>query len=179
MNVCPWAGIVWAGILSLGLSACGVGAAHRSPADEAPVGVWSLVPKDEAQRARAKARMDLAQAYFEQGQHAIALQEIVQAQAADPQWIAVHNMKALVLEKLGQSAMAKSSFEEGLRLAMRAPSLGSELADLQHNWGLWLCQQGLAAQALPQFQRAMNQPGYLLRHKTELAISRCDSLAKG
>ena len=179
MKAFPWAGAVWAGFLSLGLCACGLDAAHRSSADEAPVGVWTLTPKDEVQRARAKARLDLAQAYFEQGQPAIALQEIVQAQAADPHWIAVHNMKALVLEKLGQSAMAKSSFEEGLRMAMRAPSLGSELADLQHNWGLWLCQHGLPAQALPQFQRAMNQPGYLLRHKTELAIARCDSLAKG
>ena len=116
--------------------------------DDAPLGVWTIEPKDAVQRARAAARLDLAQAYFEQGQASIALQEIVQAQAADPQWIAVHNMKALILEKIGQSAMARNSFEEGLRLAQRAPSLGSELADLQHNWGLWLCQQGLTAQAL-------------------------------
>jgi type IV pilus assembly protein PilF len=147
--------------------------------DEAPLGLWSLEPKDAAQRNRAKARLDLAQAYFEQGQNAIALQEIVQAQAADPQWIAVHNLKALVLERMGQSAMAKNSFEEGLKLAQRTPSLGSELADLQHNWGLWLCQHGQTSQAMPQFQRAMSQPGYALRNKTELAMSRCDSLAKG
>jgi len=85
----------------------------------------------------------------------------------------------LVLEKMGQSAMARNSFEEGLRWAQRNPSLGSELADLQHNWGLWLCQQGQPTQAMAQFQRAMNQPGYALRYKTELAMSRCDSLAKG
>jgi type IV pilus assembly protein PilF len=107
------------------------------------------------------------------------MQEIAQAQIADPQWIAVHNLKALVLEKMGQSGMAKNSFEEGLRLAQRNPNLGSELADLQHNWGLWLCQQGQSARAMPQFQRAMNQPGYAWRNKTELAMSRCDSLAKG
>ena len=115
----------------------------------------------------------------QQGQTAIALQEIAQAQAAEPQWIAVHNLKALVLEKMGQSAMAKNSFEEGLRLAQRNPSLGSELADLQHNWGLWLCQQGQTTLAVTQFQRAMSQPGYALRNKTALAMSRCDSLAKG
>jgi type IV pilus assembly protein PilF len=168
---------LWAG--GLCLSACGLGASQRLSSQDAPIGVWTLDPKDTVQRNRAKARLDLAQAYYEQGQTAIALQEVAQAQVADPQWIAVYNLKALVLEKMGQSAMAKNSFEEGLRLALRAPSLGSELADLQHNWGLWLCQQGKSAQAMPQFQRAMGQPGYALRNKTELAMSRCDSLAKG
>ena len=55
----------------------------------------------------------------------------------------------------------------------------AQLADLQHNWGLWLCQQGQSTLAIPQFQRAMNQPGYALRNKTELAMTRCVSLAKG
>jgi len=179
MNLRTWPNVWWAGLGATILSACGWGASQRLAMDEAPLGLWSLEPKDAAQRNRAKARLDLAQAYFEQGQNAIALQEIVQAQAADPQWIAVHNLKALVLERMGQSAMAKNSFEEGLKLAQRTPSLGSELADLQHNWGLWLCQHGQTSQAMPQFQRAMSQPGYALRNKTELAMSRCDSLAKG
>ena len=179
MNLRPWAGMCWAGFGAGILSACGLGVSQRLAMDDAPVGLWSLEPKDAVQRNRAKARLDLAQAYYEQGQTAIALQEIAQAQAAEPQWIAVLNLKALVLEKMGQSAMARNSFEEALRLAQRNPSLGSELADLQHNWGLWLCQHGQSARALPQFQRAMNQTGYALRNKTELAMSRCDSLAKG
>lgn len=179
MNRLPWPGMWWAGLGAGILSACGLGVSQRLAMDDAPVGLWPLEPKDAVQRNRAKARLDLALAYYEQGQTAIALQEITQAQAAEPQWIAVHNLKALVLEKMGQSAMAKNSFEEGLRLAHRNPSLGSELADLQHNWGLWLCQQGQSTLAVTQFQRAMNQPGYALRNKTELAMSRCDSLAKG
>jgi type IV pilus assembly protein PilF len=179
MNLRHWPGMCWACLGAGILSACGLGVSQRLAIDDAPVGLWSLEPKDAVQRNRAKARLDLAQAYYEQGQTAIALQEITQAQAADPQWIAIHNLKALVLEKMGQSAMARNSFEEGLRLAQRTPSLGSELADLQHNWGLWLCQHGQSSQAMPQFQRAMNQPGYALRNKTELAMSRCDSLAKG
>ena len=179
MKLRTWPGLWGAGLGATILSACGWGASQRLAMDEAPVGLWSLEPKDPVQRNRAKARLDLAQAYYEQGQVAIAMQEIAQAQIADPQWIAVHNLKALVLEKMGQSAMAKNSFEEGLRLAQRNPNLGSELADLQHNWGLWLCQQGQSARAMPQFQRAMNQPGYAWRNKTELAMSRCDSLAKG
>ena len=179
MNRLPWPGMWWAGLGAGILSACGLGVSQRLAMDDAPVGLWPLEPKDAAQRNRAKARLDLAQAYYEQGQTAIALQEIAQAQAAEPQWIAVHNLKALVLEKMGQSAMARNSFEEGLRLAQRNPSLGSELADLQHNWGLWLCQQGQSTLAVTQFQRAMSQPGYALRNKTELAMSRCDSRAKG
>ena len=179
MNLLPWPGMWWAGLGAGILSACGMGASHHLSMEEAPVGVWTLEPKDAVQRNRAKARLDLAQAYYEQGQAAIALQEVAQAQAADPQWIAVHNLKALVLDKMGQSAMARNSFEEGLKLAQRNPSLGSELADLQHNWGLWLCQQGQPARAMPQFQRAMSQPGYALRHKTETAMARCDRLAKG
>ena len=174
---CMWWASLWA--CCLFLCACGVGVSQRGSMGDAPVGLLTSEPKDAVQRHRAKARLDLAQAYYEQGQTAIALQEISQAQAADPHWIAVHNLKALVLEKMGQSALAKNSFEEGLKLALRTPSLGSELADLQHNWGLWLCQQGMPAQAMPQFQRAMGQPGYALRHKTELAMSRCGSLANG
>lgn len=179
MSVQPWVKILWTGLWTMGLFACGLGAPQHQSLDMAPVGVWNLEPKDPVRRARAKARLDLAQAYYEQGQATIALQEIAHAQAADPQWIAVHNLKALVLEKMGQSVMAKNSFQEGLLLAQRSPSLGSELADLQHNWGLWLCQQGQPAQALPHFQRAMSQPGYPLRNKTELAMSRCHLLAKG
>jgi Tfp pilus assembly protein PilF len=121
----------------------------------------------------------LGQAYFEQGQASIAMHEIALAQAADPQWIAVHNLKALVLESLGHSELARNSFEEALRWAKRIPSLGSEVADLQHNWGLWLCAHGFSEQAVLQFNRAMLQPGYALRDKTQLAIARCPSLAKG
>ena len=179
MNLRPWPGLWWAALGACVLSACGLGLSQQLAIGDAPLGLWSLEPKDPVQRNRAKGRLDLAQAYYEQGQAAIAMQEIAQAQAADPQWIAVHNLKALVLEKMGQSDMARNSFEEGIRLAQRFPSLGSELADLQHNWGLWLCQQGQSTLAVTQFQRAMNQPGYALRNKTELAMSRCDSLAKG
>ncbi len=159
--------------------ACGQILPNNAATDLAPVGVWSLPIEQTPGRARAKARLELGQAYFEQGQASIAMQEIALAQAADPQWIAVHNLKALVLESLGHSELARNSFEEALRWAQRNQSLGSEVADLQHNWGLWLCAHGFSEQAVLQFNRAMLQPGYALRDKTQLALARCPSMAKG
>ena len=161
------------------VSACGQVLSVPNQNDPSPVGLWSLKHDPSPGRVRAKARLELGQAYFEQGQMSIALQELALAQAADPQWIAIYNLKALVLERMGQSDLARSSFEEGLRWASRHPSLGAELADLQHNWGLWLCTHGAPEQALVQFKRAMSQPGYALREKTQLAMSRCPQMARG
>lgn len=161
------------------LSACGHFLSVPISGDSAPVGLWTLPNEPLPGRARAKARLELGQAYFEQGQLQIAMQEIALAQTADPQWIAVYNLKALVLERMGQSEMARSSYEEGLRWAQRNPTLGTELADLQHNWGLWLCAHGATDKGIVQLGRAMSQPGYALRDKSQLAMSRCSQMARG
>ena len=168
-----------ASMAGLLLCACGSFLSVPASSDDAPVGVWTLPADPSANRARAKARLELGQAYFEQGQMQIAMQEIALAQAADPQWIAVFNLKALVLERMGQFQLARSSFEDGLRMAQRHPSLGTELADLQHNWGLWLCTHGETDKGMVQFNRAMSQPGYALREKTQLALNRCLQMARG
>jgi type IV pilus assembly protein PilF len=161
------------------LSACGQLLSVPISIDSVPVGLLTLPSDPSPNRARAKARLELAQAYFEQGQMQIAMQEVALAQTADPQWIAVHNLKGLVLERMGQSELARISFEEGLRWALRNPSLGSELADLQHNWGLWLCTHGSTDKGIAQLNRASSQPGYAWREKTQLAISRCPQMARG
>ena len=59
--------VLWAGLCAGCLCACGLGANKPESMADAPVGVWTIEPKDAVQRARAAARLDLAQAYFEQG----------------------------------------------------------------------------------------------------------------
>ena len=52
---------------------------------------------DTAQRERADIRLALTQAYFEQGQHAVALEEVQRTLAIDPNHPPSHVMRGLVL----------------------------------------------------------------------------------
>lgn len=102
---------------------------------------------------RASARLELAKAYFAEGSHAIALEEVNRALDVAPSRADALGLRALALMRLGESEQATQSMEGALRLAPDDPAL-------QNNMGWLLCETGKASEGLPYFDRALSQRRY-------------------
>lgn len=83
---------------------------------------------------RARLRLELATAYYEQGQDAVALEELRQSLALRPDLAPAWHLRGLVLMRQGQWDPARESLERSLALAPQD-------ADLLHNLGWLMCQQ--------------------------------------
>jgi type IV pilus assembly protein PilF len=154
-------------VLSAWLFGCAQGtsgltaAAHQSAhadlpteADETPI------------QRRARLRLELATAYFQQGQTHVALDEIKQALAIDPAYADAYNLRGLVYLRLNNLPLASDSFERVLTLNPRD-------ADAAHNYAWLLCQHAhyLASQKL--FARALDNPSYAQPAKSWMAQGLC------
>jgi type IV pilus assembly protein PilF len=115
---------------------------------------------------RAQVRLELASAYFARGQTEVALDEVKQALAANPELAAAHELRGLVYAQLGETALAEESFARALQLA---PRNGSTM----HNVGWYFCQQQRWPEAGRWFGRALAQPGYRDPVRTLLAWGVC------
>jgi type IV pilus assembly protein PilF len=128
-----------------------------------------VTPSDEPEtRRRARIRLELASNYFENGQTAVALDEVKQALAADPTYSDAFNLRGLIYMRLNDFAQADDSFRRALALRGNDPNL-------LHNYGWLLCQQQKYAEADQQFGRALANPSYTARSKTLMARGLCQS----
>jgi type IV pilus assembly protein PilF len=139
---------VWVGLLALimltGLQGCAVPAKSQS----VHVGRTTLSP-----------RMALAFAYYENGQYRVALDEsrkALELQPDEPQALA---LQALIFARLNETALAQRSF-------LRAEQSAPQDADIAHNHGLFLCDQGQYPAAFERFARAVQQPLYAEKAKS-------------
>lgn len=121
-------------------------------------------------RKRARIRLELAVGYFEQGQTTIALDELKQALAADPNFGEAYNLRGLVYMRLNDFRMAEESFR-------RALVLNPADANTQHNLGWLMCQQGRHADAVAYFSDALRNPSYGDRPKTYMIQGLCQMRA--
>jgi type IV pilus assembly protein PilF len=117
-------------------------------------------------RGRAKAHTDLAAAYYGIGNMGIALEEARVAIAADPTYAPAYNVQALVNMDLKDNNAAEASFQRGLKIAPAD-------ADLNHNYGWFLCQTGREQQAMAHFTTALRNPLYTTPSRTYAAAGRC------
>jgi type IV pilus assembly protein PilF len=129
-----------------GLSGCAT-----TGADEAPARPNASDQTDADRRARA--RIELASAYYSRGQMETALDEVRLAVQAKPDLSDAYNLRGLIYSSLGDTALAESSFKRALQLRPRD-------ADALHNYGWFLCQQQRFKEAIPQFQAAIDVPQY-------------------
>jgi type IV pilus assembly protein PilF len=107
-----------------------------------------------AAEKRAAIRMQLAVGYYQQGKHEIALDEVKQAIAADPDNAEAYGLRALIYTAMGQLPLADENYRTALRLNPGNP-------DLSNNYGSFLCQSlNKPAQALPYFDAALRNPAY-------------------
>jgi type IV pilus assembly protein PilF len=103
---------------------------------------------------RASIRLQLAIGYYQEGKLEIALDEVKQAIAADPDFADAYGVRALIYSGLGQYALADENYQRALKLAPRNP-------ELANNYGSFLCQGGgNPAQAMTYFDTALKNPAY-------------------
>lgn len=119
----------------------------------------------EAQR-RAQIRLELATAYFTQGQVTTALDEVKLALQADPSMPQAYNLRGLIYASMNEDQLAEDSFRRALQLNARD-------ADVMHNYGWFLCQRRRYVEAHAQFDAAIGIPQYRDAPRTLLAKGVC------
>lgn len=150
----------------LGLAACGTSQAPRVSSSQV-AGTEPYTASDEPpQVRRARIRYELAASYYEQGQATVALDEIKQSLAADPNYGPAHILRGLVYMRLNDVVLAEESFRRALQINPRD-------AQAQHAYGLFSCEQGRYAQANELFTQALANPTYNGRARTWLVQGIC------
>jgi len=104
-------------------------------------------------RNRARLHTELAGAYYERGNMAVALDELRQATAADSGYAPAHNLLGRIYMDLGEKDLAQASFERAVRLSPSDP-------DINHFYGWFLCQNGREEDSIKYFQQATRIPLY-------------------
>ena len=128
-----------------------------------------MTASDEPEaRRRARLRLSLAIGYFEQGKTTIALDEVKKVIAIDPTFAEAYDLRGLVYMQLNNPKFADDSFREAIALKPRD-------ANVHHNYGWFLCQQGRYGEAKVQFDVAMANPLYPDRSKTLLTRGICEA----
>ncbi len=119
---------------------------------------------------RARARMELASAYFGRNQMATALDQVKIAIAADPNYGEAFDLRGLIYANLGDQVLAEESFKRALQINPRD-------ADTMHNYGFYLCQQKRYPESTAFFTQALAIPQYQGVVRTLLAQGVCQAYA--
>ena len=166
-----------AGLMLLGLAGVS-GCASRFDGLSATGGEAEMVTESDEPdaRRRARIRLELALGYFENGQTAIALDELKQSITADSNYAEAYSLRGLVYMRLNDFRLSEDSFKRALTLNPRD-------SNIMHNLGWLYCQQARYAQAQQLFSQALANPQYGERAKTwraqGLCLVRAGQLAEG
>jgi type IV pilus assembly protein PilF len=137
----------------------------------APVDTVITASDEPEHRKRARVRVELASGYFSEGKTAIALDEIKQALAVDPNYGDAYNLRGMIYARLSDPRQAEDSFRRALQLNARD-------ADAMHNYGWLLCQQRRYDESIALFTQANAVPLYNGQSKTYMTRGLCE-LASG
>ena len=160
-----WALLVVGG-LAWALAGCATAPGANPQGASAPARDLVTDSDEPDERRRARIRLELAVSYFEQGQTTVALDELKQSLAADPNFGPAYNLRGLVYMRLNDFRLAEDSFR-------RALALNATDSNTQHNLGWLMCQQGRYNDAMPFFAQALANPQYGDRPKTLLIQGLC------
>jgi type IV pilus assembly protein PilF len=158
------AAVAFAGVLGTLLAGCAAQNPQSSTDFTAPTA------EETDGRRRARIRLELASSYFEEGKTEIALDELKQVLAADPNYADAYNLRGLIYMRLGDMRQSEDSFR-------RAVALDPRSADALHNYGWLQCQQARYTEAETSFQQALANPLYGGRSRTFLAMGVCQARA--
>src|SRR5687767_7787511 len=144
-----------------------VAACAADPAREGP-GADSRTQIGEVGEPRNRARIhtELAAAYFERGNMAVALEELRVAAGADSTYAPAYSLFGLVYMELRERDLAAKNFERALSLA---PNHG----EINHNYGLFLCQTERAPDSIKYFMQAVKNPLYATPSRSYSAAGLC------
>lgn len=138
--------------LAVVLAGCAGSGSAPADGDAASPGSGPTGQESDAAR-RARIRLELGANYYQQRNMAVAIDELRQALAIDPQYAAAHGMLGLVYMDLGERAKAEESFRRALAIAPND-------SELNNNFGWFLCQTGRERAALEHFAVATRNPLY-------------------
>ena len=158
-------GFMMAVVACLNLAACanGAGSSAQGGTPKADLVTDSDEPDG---RRRARIRLELAVGYFEEGQTTVALDELKQALAADPNFGEAYNLRGLIYMRLNDMRLADESFR-------RSITLNPADSNVYHNYGWLMCQQGKYTEASQLFAQALANPQYGDRPKTLMTQGLC------
>jgi type IV pilus assembly protein PilF len=156
--------LLCAALASALLAGCG-GITSSSPG-EPTIEMQGTVGDNSDPRNRAKIHTELAAAYYARGNMAVALEELRTATASDANYAPAYSLYGLVYMELGENVLAQTNFERGLRLSPTDP-------DINHNYGLFLCQTGREADSIKYFLQAVRNPLYPTPWRSYTAAGTC------
>ena len=171
MNMAGWfqvrRGLFCACLLIAGLTGISGCASRSSGAGASGTGSEIVTDSDEPEaRKRARIRLELAVGYFEQGQTTIALDELKQSIAADPNYGEAYSLRGLIYMRLNDFRFAEESFKKALAITPQD-------SNVMHNLGWLLCQQARYPEAQQLYSQALLNPQYGERAKTFRAQGLC------
>ena len=146
------------------LSACSSKPTTPEPVQVQPVVRTPLTPASP--QVRAQLHTELASGYYERGQMDVALNELTQAVAADPNYAQAYNIYGLVYATLGEDQKSQQNFGRALQLAPADP-------EIRQNWGWYLCTHNRARDSLPEFEAAVRDPLYKTPEIALVNAGRC------
>lgn len=117
-------------------------------------------------RKRARIRLELATGYFELGQTAVALDELKQSIAIDPNYSEAHHLKGLTYMRLNEPRLAEFSFKRALEISPND-------ANVMQNIGWLMCQQSRFQESESYFAQALATSKYEQRAKTFRTLGLC------
>lgn len=144
--------------------------ASRTSAADGGSGEIITASDEPVLRQRARKRLELAVAYFEQGQTTVALDELKQSLAVDPDYAQAYSLRGLIYLRLNDFHIAEESFNRALTIAPND-------ASIKHNLAWLRCQQARYVQAFDLFSQALANPLYGERAKTLRALGLCQLAA--
>ncbi|MGE0310692.1 MAG: type IV pilus biogenesis/stability protein PilW [Lautropia sp.] len=109
--------------------------------------------RDEELRRRSRIRLELASTHFQQGNYRQAMVEGEEATKIDPRYPQAHGMLGLVHWKIGDVAAAEASFR-------RALELDPQDAEMNNNFGWFLCKTGRQKASIAYFTNASSDRLY-------------------
>jgi len=142
------------------------GGRNFNSVSEPTVDTGAIISEVGPPRERARIHTELAVAYFERGNMGVALEELRIALAADPGYAPAYNVLGLVHMDLKEMDLARNNFEHALQISPND-------ADLNHNYGWFLCQTGREEQSLKFFLNAVKNPLYRAPQKSYSVAATC------
>jgi len=137
----------WLGLMLVALAGC------AGQSAEPPHDTGTIIGEVGDPRNRAKLHTELASMYYSNGNLGVALEELRAAAAADTNYAPAYGMYGLVYMQMKDQSRAEASFERALRLSPND-------ADINHNYGWFLCQSGREPESVKYFLQAIRNPLY-------------------
>jgi type IV pilus assembly protein PilF len=160
------------------LAACTTTSTISGPVDGVPgpgtpiatgVSKDRVTASDESDATRrGRARLELASAYFGEGQLETALDEVKLAINADSNSGQAYNLRGLIYSRLGDERLAEESFRRALQID------GND-ADALHNFGWFQCQRQRYGESDALFAQALAVPRYRGVSRSLLAQGVCQA----